>query len=602
VPDRAAASCCFFRRSNYVPRRSKEVRIIYADSSRVDRVVKSLAPRRDPRRCAGVLAVLLLPCLVPVDHAVAQEHFDVFFLAVGSASYAATDSADINGLPSIPGAVKSAKAFADLMKKGGSTFGVTLISDGNRLVTREDVYAALSHVGEAINKSHSPHPLLVFYFAGHGISEGHGWNLFALPGDFVYRGGNIARDLPALEHASVNAGMLVAHLTEMHVRFMVLLDTCYEGVPTRWAWTATHLVADPSKINTDCSQDITGLCANLLLKMGPIIRMELGMAQGIAGFNKMDEPLRKANRFENTDPVLFSTEPGTTVSTAADPRDSDPRATAVAPLARRAMLVLDPVFGQRGSLSLEDFLLRMKSPDLDPVTQPAVSYSVTPKDASFSLVRPAQEGREELRIGTGQKPSVCCGEEFPSEVVAEQMITKENRQQIREQIRSRLKSPAAAIQNSVDSLNLKLAAQKAFSDDLGSQMSDELAACLNRELDIVQALQLGNRQAFPSLIVLIGSVADGEKTYSVQDLEKMAGTVKDTYDLLDKTLQGKSDARRACKDRLNAAINDRIARNPSMAGAYVRIRAELDPISLDLELVRHWAILTNLVINIEALP
>jgi hypothetical protein len=550
----------------------------------------------------SLLALLILTCLVHVQQAAGQEHFDVFFLAVGSGSYAAADNGDINALHSILGAVKSAKVFAQLMEKGGSRFGVTLVSDRNRFVTREDIYAALSYVGEVISKSHSLHPLLIFYFAGHGVSEGHAWNLFALPGDFVYRGENITTDLAALDHASINAGMLVAHLTEMHLRFIVLFDTCYEGVPTRWAWTATSLVADPSKINTDCSQDITGLCANLLLQMAPVIKMELGMAQAIASLNTVVDPLRKANRFENTDPVLFSTEPGTTVPTVADPRDTEPQATAVAPLARRTMLILDPVLRQRGSLSMADFLLRMKSPDLDPATQAAVSYSATPKDASFLLVRQASEGHEELRIGTGDKPNVCCGAAPSGEVVAEQMISKENRQLIREQITSRLALPQAAIKNSVDTLNRKIVAHKAFADDLGNQMSDELAVCLNRELNIIQALQLGNRQAFPPVIALIRSIANDEKTHSVQELEKAAGTVKDSYDLLDKTLQGKSDARRACKDRLNAAINDRIVRSPAMAGTYARIRAELDPISLDLELVRHWAILTNLVIDIEALP
>jgi hypothetical protein len=47
--------------------------------------------------------------------------------------------------------------------------------------------------------------LFLFYFAGHGISEGVGWNLFMVPGTFLYSGDLADRDIESIAALSMIA-------------------------------------------------------------------------------------------------------------------------------------------------------------------------------------------------------------------------------------------------------------------------------------------------------------------------------------------------------------------------------------------------------------
>jgi len=352
-----------------------------------------------------ILALLLL-----VGTAFAEERFDVFFVVVGSGHYVVPKQDGVKGMQSIPGAVKSAKAVADLLERGGSTFGVTLFSDNSHFVSRADVSEALSRVYDEIAKTHPARPLIVFYFAGHGISEGMAWNHFSLPGDFAYRGdlsSIVSRQVSELESTTIHAGVWVALMTERKLPFLVLLDTCYEGQADEFVWKPMI----PPDDKTDCSSDISGFCAALGKRLGPGREFDKQMAETTKSLNKMAASLRSANRFENTNPVLFSAEPGSVVKTVSDPFNSDPRATAVAPLARRVMLILTPVLKRRQSISFEAFIQEMKSPALDGDTKPAVSYSRMPAYAGLLLVNAASpRGRSESRVGTAVVPAICCSQ------------------------------------------------------------------------------------------------------------------------------------------------------------------------------------------------
>lgn len=354
--------------------------------------------------------MIMLALLLMVGAAFAEERLDVFFVVVGSGHYIVPEQVGVKGMESIPGVVKSAKAVADLLKRGGSTFGVTLVSDDSHFVSRADVSQALSRVYDEIAKTHPARPLILFYFAGHGISEGIAWNHFSLPGDFAYRDDLASmtyQQVSEIEHTTIHAGVLVASMIERKIPFLVLLDTCYEGQAREFVWKPMI----PPDDKTDCRSDITGFCAALGKRLEPVRKFDQQIAETTKSFNEMAASLRSANRFENTNPVLFSTEPGSVVKTVSDPFNSDPQETAVAPLARRVMLILTPVLKRRRTISFEAFIQDMKSPVLDSDTKPAVSYSRMPANAGLLLVNGASpRGRSELRVGTAVVPAICCNE------------------------------------------------------------------------------------------------------------------------------------------------------------------------------------------------
>jgi len=345
----------------------------------------------------------MLFCSILAETAVAAEAFDVFFLAVGSSSYIRPREAGVNGLSDIRGAAKSAKVLANLLDQGGSTFGVTLVSDDRHFVSREDFDAAWARVWEEFSKLKPERPLFVFYFAGHGAADGLTWHELLLMGNFAYRGDlqKLIESLPSdIEKSAVHATGVVSGLTRVNVPFLVLLDTCYEGTPQAFRADALPPAGCPP-------DDISGFCANLKKRVEPLRELQADVQRMAEGFNQLAASFREMNRFEKTYPVIFSIEPGKIVLTVPDPLN--PQDTPVAPLARRAMLILSPAIKNRQPVSLETFRAQMVSPTLDRVSSPGVTYSPAPPNAQRLLISPVpHRGRVESRIGTATTPVICC--------------------------------------------------------------------------------------------------------------------------------------------------------------------------------------------------
>jgi len=242
------------------------------------------------------------------------------------------------------------------------------------------------------------------------VSEGLTWNHFSLPGDFAWRGDLSSvlsnyEQLPEVANHTIFAASLVAWLKDRKVPFLVLLDTCYDGKPDAFYWKRVIPLDD----KTDCSSDISGVCAALGRQLGPVRKLDDQATEMAKSFNEMANDFRGANRFESAYPVLFSAKPGSVVPTVAHPFDPDPKGTPVAPLARRAMLIIEPVLKRGQSLSFGGFIQQMESPTLDSGTSPAVSSSAMPKEASLLLVSAgSRRGRSESRVGTAVAPAICC--------------------------------------------------------------------------------------------------------------------------------------------------------------------------------------------------
>jgi hypothetical protein len=300
----------------------------------------------------------------------AAASFNVYFVAVGSSHYGQSTGSGTHGLQHIYGANKSAKAIAARLLAGGAKYGVLLTSVEGHLVSAGDVSSAISLVDARMRVDRAKNPLLVFYFAGHGISEGVGWNLFMVPGTFLYTGDLADHDIESIAASTIPAAKLVEQLDHTGVRYVAVLDTCYEG-------------------------------------KAPSIDSPVLSGAAIASLRNVSSVLRFMNEFHQSSPVLFSTAPGRVVATVDDPVDatSDP----VAPLARRVMILLDNIATKKEPLKLHEFVRQMTSKDLDSKTAPAISNASSAPDWNETLLLyTSNSGALVERMGSAPIGEKCC--------------------------------------------------------------------------------------------------------------------------------------------------------------------------------------------------
>jgi hypothetical protein len=297
--------------------------------------------------------------------------YQVYFVSVGSAWYVTPTGKGVHGFSRISGANKSAKIVSDELVSGGAEFGILLTSEEHDLVTVADIDGALKKVGDRILTDKPQRPLFVFYFAGHGLSEGIAWNHFSIPGDFAYRGDAQDLNIEGLSNSTLHTSALVDELQTFHVPFLVLLDNCYDG-----------------KEKSFESPILSGTAIRSIADVGGI--------------------LRRMNEFGDTYPVLFSTIPGSSVVTVDDPREPNSLLT-IGPLARRFSLAVSSMLDRGTAVALDKFLGDMTSAELDSHTSPAITHSPIPQGAKAPFLVPhgARHPIEEQQ-GTGHVMQICC--------------------------------------------------------------------------------------------------------------------------------------------------------------------------------------------------
>jgi hypothetical protein len=273
------------------------------------------------------------PVRAPPAKTAASSPFDVFSVAVGSSAYIQSKAAHLHAFGDLPEAAKSARAIASLLHPSGARFGLTLLA-GEKYVSVADVEKAIEDVHGAVLNSKTAHPIVLFYFAGHGISEGIAWNHFSVPGTLLLDDTYDRMDAAELEKHTLYAGSLVDKLEGFKISFLVILDTCYEGDERSFG---------SAVLSKTASQNLGAVAA----------------------------ALRVMNEFRDTYPVLFSTSPGSVVSTVAD--SLQPDSLSVTPFARRMIIFFNQTLKQHSTMSLLAFVSAMTSKDLDSTTSPAVT-------------------------------------------------------------------------------------------------------------------------------------------------------------------------------------------------------------------------------------
>lgn len=358
--------------------------------------------------------LLFLSVMLLSAKAFAGQPMDVFVLAIGSRSYITSKEPAVQHLSDIPGAAKSANIVAELLHKGGAKYGLTLVSDSAHFVGMDDVYAAFPVIWGKMVKEKTHRPLVVVYIAAHGVADGYSWYQYILPGNFLYRGD--LEDLAEghgveMAQKTIFVATIVDYLRGWKVPFIILIDTCYEGAEYIYKWKP----ALPD-INAPCPpNDISGFCRNLVSSsaMAAARKAEQQRAAYEANINQMFLSYRETNKFKSTYPVMFSVEPGKAVPTVADPDDI--AGSAIAPLARRMMLILAKRLGARQPLSLGSFIREMASSSLDKLTNPGVIYSTIPAGADDAYLIDGSapgNGEVEIRYGTATTPVMCCSGQF----------------------------------------------------------------------------------------------------------------------------------------------------------------------------------------------
>jgi len=317
-----------------------------------------------------LVGVYFLICSFALGQTKASKQFDMFYVAVGSSTYARSTSPRLHGFGELPEAAKSARAIAALLQQGGAHFGITLVGK-EKYVCLADIEGAIGEVHAALVKSKAPRPIILIYFAGHGISEGIAWNQFSVPGTLLLDDTYDRMDAAELGKHTLYAGALVDELESFKVPFVVVLDTCYQGNERSF---------DSAVLSKTASKNLGAVAA----------------------------ALRVMNEFRDTYPVLFSTSPGSVVSTVEDPLKPDSELS-VAPLARRMMILFSQALKQHSSITLRGFMSATTSTDLDSVTAPAVTRTAAREDWDEILFHPGEGGTAEERTGTASRGDLCCG-------------------------------------------------------------------------------------------------------------------------------------------------------------------------------------------------
>jgi hypothetical protein len=178
-------------------------------------------------------------------------------------------------------------------------------------------------------------------------------------------------NIEGLSNRTLYAGSLVDELEKLRIPFLVLLDSCRDGEEQRFS---------PSILSPEATRNL----------------------------NEVGNALRVMNEFRDSYPVLFSTTPGQSVETVADPLAPE-GPLAIGPLARRFGLSTSNSLNTGSAITLNRFLRQMTSPTLDKLTSPAVSHSVVRNEGnSIFLLKTSAPHPFDVEEGTGARAHICC--------------------------------------------------------------------------------------------------------------------------------------------------------------------------------------------------
>jgi hypothetical protein len=303
----------------------------------------------------GMRQIILVYLFVQIAFATRAQEFDVFYLSVGSAHYQKEGIPDgYESFDDINGARRSSRYIHELFSKKSSGKGSMLRSEAGKPLTKSMILQEIRTIIKLARKSKAKNPLLLFYYCGHGVSEGIAWNQFLVPGDFIKKPKNLSTDPLALNLTELGSELLYLGevtdlLSESGIQYMCLIDACYEGKEENFSVLENY--------------------------MSPIA------AQNIKDIARV---LRFTNEYHSNNPVVFATAPGTMTKVTVDPLF--PEGTSIGPLCRKLMLISNKV-EELETLSMMDVVMLLSDHTFDEKTIEVISNYEFDHRGLFTLLK-----------------------------------------------------------------------------------------------------------------------------------------------------------------------------------------------------------------------
>ncbi|MEM6737717.1 MAG: hypothetical protein AAF620_16765 [Bacteroidota bacterium] len=303
-----------------------------------------------------------------------QNKRSIYYVSIGSTHYLkASDALKKKGFASIgqgenlDGANTSATLVAYALDESGAKDGILLKSAENKLITSNDIKSAARTIIEIAKKDKNS-PLIFFYFSGHGIGEGFGWNQFLIPGDILLNLNSLANNqtsVKEIKNKAIYVHELVDVFNNSGVNYTMLLDVCYSGNRQ----TFDYLGAVSSSL-----KEITGDVSSIIKVM---------------------------NQFKGSpNPVFFAGRPGIPVDQV---EFKEKTTKAIGPLAKRMIKIYNLSATSKVNLTFDYFVEKMTDWGFDDTTNPGITFADLKNgdDLLISYPLPAYS-YQEFSFGTGR--------------------------------------------------------------------------------------------------------------------------------------------------------------------------------------------------------
>ena len=274
----------------------------------------------------GALLALMVALLVAWQPAAA---FDLFYVSVGNSRYQ-------NASFDIPDANLSAREVARALRGASAVDGVTLVSEKDAYVTPQDIDDA---VNEVISRAHQANqPLIIYYFIGHGRSEGSTIHHVSVTGN---------RQQMRSGDALYATMRLRETLSSSKIPYILLMDNCF------WRESLNFVVP-------------AGFFGASVVPGDSVTGLSSAIGEGLLGaINRIDDLPSGSTDDATVLPriEIYAAAEQETTQTLPHPMSSR---YAIGPLARRLLLLLDDASKTRATVSIPRFVARMQDRSFDP--------------------------------------------------------------------------------------------------------------------------------------------------------------------------------------------------------------------------------------------
>ena len=274
--------------------------------------------------------------------------FDLFYISIGNSEYR---DASLD----IPDANLSARQVAHALRRAGAVDGLTLVSERGAYITPEDVKSAVEDVIK--RASHADRPLIIYYFIGHGRSDGGTMHHVSVTGSHKHK---------ESEEALIATRSLREAFSQSRIPFILLMDNCF------WRQSLNAFIpmgmGGLPVLSSEVASTVRSGAEEGAFSAATLLGTRL--LDAVSGSAGASDPLPYIE--------IYAAEEQETTRTL--PHPMSPR-YAIGPLARRMLLLLEEAFESREAIDVPSFLARMQDKSFDPVSVAGHVIQTTSSDA-----------------------------------------------------------------------------------------------------------------------------------------------------------------------------------------------------------------------------